>query len=310
MHPTIRQFVDSAAGHWFDWTNHGQRNRHRFYHDACGLRILNFHETPDRCFERFAKIVRRALDKYKPATPDDVDALMDGQLPHLNSDRVLFTFDDGYESNYRAARWLAEKGVRAIFFVVPSFLDRSPNRYLAYHRTNGISAYNFTHRCNTKSPRGLTSSQVKEMHAMGHRIGGHNYAHRNLGRLRNQADLDYEIGRTVGELGDLLATPCEDFAFAFGFNQHLSAEAAQYLANKCKRVYSAVRGLNVSSDAPPGMLLRITIQPERSMVLSMTAMEGALDHRSHSQRASLRDRFPCRKQAATNRRRTVLASGC
>jgi hypothetical protein len=303
----FRHGLYSAFGHWLQWTRSGERNRRLFSGSAHGLRILNFHETPGDCFHRFTQVFEIALDFYQPASPHDVDLLMACRWPQPSEDRVLFTFDDGYQSNFRAARWLAERGLQAIFFVVPSFLDRSPRDFLAYHRANGVTAYDFSRDCFSERPRGLSRSQVREMHAMGHRIGGHNYAHRNLAVLRDGASLDYEIGRTLHELGELLDAPCDDFAFAFGHDRHLSNEAARYLQRHCKRVYAAARGLNLPGTVPPKFLTRITVQPERPVPFSVAAMQGGLDHRSRSQLDTLHERFHLTQREVGGGQATTLS---
>lgn len=291
MRRQFRQVAQAATGAWLRWTKRGEKNRRGFYENMTGLRILTFHETPASYFDRFKCAAECALERYAAASPNDVNLLMQGCMPQQPEDTVLFTFDDGYRGNFYAARWLADQGVRAIFFVVPSFFDRSRFEYLKYHRVHGVQAYDFCHNCYIEPPRGLARSQVKEMHAMGHRIGAHNYAHRDLGRLRSPVDLDYEVGRSIDELSELLGAPCQDFAFAFGQPQHVSVEAARYLSQRCKRVYAAVRGMNVPGKTPPLFLTRNTIQPERPLSFTIASMQGGLDHRSRAQLTTLNARF-------------------
>ncbi|HYV67040.1 MAG TPA: polysaccharide deacetylase family protein, partial [Myxococcales bacterium] len=115
-------------------------DRRLLYGGANGLRIVTFHETPDGQLERLRRIVDWCRERFPMASPADVDGIVAGRWP-AGPDRVLLTFDDGYESNFAAARWLARIGVQAIFFVVPSLIDRTNEEYVSFHEQFGVNAY-------------------------------------------------------------------------------------------------------------------------------------------------------------------------
>ncbi len=102
------------------WRTSGRVRRDRvlLYGGRSGLRILTFHETLGDNMERFRRIVEWCRSRFAMATPADADEIAAGRWPH-DVVRILVTFDDGWESNCEAARWLAGIGVSAIFFVVP-----------------------------------------------------------------------------------------------------------------------------------------------------------------------------------------------
>src|SRR5690606_26471532 len=117
-----------------------------------------------------------------------------GRYADFGRDRLLLTFDDGDASNFQAAVRLAERGLQAIFFVVPSWIDRTVEQYLAYHESRGVKAHDLSGPFG-RQRRALTTSQLREMAAMGHRIAAHNHAHRSLGKLHDPADITYETNR-------------------------------------------------------------------------------------------------------------------
>jgi peptidoglycan/xylan/chitin deacetylase (PgdA/CDA1 family) len=262
-----------------------RRNRQRFHGGATGLRLVAGHETrgPSH-MRRLRQLVEHCERHFVIATPDDVVALTEGRYEPPERDAVVFTFDDGFSDNFEAAQFLAERKIRAIFFVIPSFLGRTPDEYYEFHARNGVDAFRFLPH--QRWSRGLERSQTLEMLSMGHWIAAHNYAHRNLGELHRESDLAYEIQRSVDELSELLGTRCEDFAWGFGRSQHFSAEAARYAMRTCRRVYSCVRGLNVPGRTPR-LLLRDAVQFEDSFLFSRLVLAGGMDDRYVKERETL-----------------------
>jgi len=256
----------------------GRINRRLLYRSGYGLRILTLHETRGAAqMERLRHLVEYCEQEFDFATPEDIAALCAGRFVPRGRDHLAFTFDDGHGDNFEAARYLATKGIRAYFFVIPAFLDRTVNEYYEFHDRNGVEPFPFASHHATS--QGLTRAHIKEMAAMGHVIGGHNYAHRNLGELRSAEDLEYEIRRSLEELSEILKQPCQDFAFGFGLPQHLSTEAFRYLDASCARLYSSVRGLNVPGQTPR-ILLREPANLWYPFAFTKSVLHGSLDLRA------------------------------
>jgi peptidoglycan/xylan/chitin deacetylase (PgdA/CDA1 family) len=219
-------------------------------------------------------IVDYIQSHFEMGTPDDAIALIDGRFESPPHDQLLLTFDDGFASNYDAAVYLNSLGIRAIFFVIPSFVGRSIPEYYAFHKKHGIEA----HPCllYNRDDRGLSPTQIREIVAMGHLVAAHNYSHRDLGRLHNTADLEYEIGRAIADLSDQLQHPCQDFAFGFGRAAHLSLQAAEYLQKRNIRTYSCIRGLNVAGRTAQ-ILGRDALSDKFPKKFTRAVLAGALD---------------------------------
>lgn len=272
----IDSWARRAWSVWARLTRRGERNRRDLYGGAFGLRMVTLHDTPSEDMDRFRRLVDACLERHAIAGPESVVALSEGRYEPGDADRLLFTFDDGMRNNYDAALHLQEKGVRAIFFVVPSFIGRTVREFVEFHRASGVEAFDL--RPDTELS-GLSPSEVREMAAMGHMIAGHNFAHRDLGSLSRVEDLDYEIGRALDTLSEVLRAPCEDFAFGFGRPNYLSAEAADYLNRRCRRVYACVRGLNVPGRTPR-YFLRDHVDLSFPPGFVRGCLDGSLDHRA------------------------------
>jgi peptidoglycan/xylan/chitin deacetylase (PgdA/CDA1 family) len=235
--------------------------------------MIAFHGTPPGELERVKAVVTWCLERLELGGPADVDTLCDGSWPHP-VDRIVFTFDDGLGSNFHAAEWLARMGIQAIFFIVPSLVDRTVGEFLRFHERNGVTAFP---PISDVEASGLSTSQVREMVAMGHRVGAHNFAHRDLGQLHTGDALHYEIDNALEHVGELTGAPCLDFALGFGQPENVSEEAAAYLLARAPRIYANHRGLNVPGRTPR-ILLRNSYFPNHPRTFIHACLEGCGDH--------------------------------
>lgn len=123
---------------------------------------------------------------------------------------------------------------------------------------------------------------------MGHRIGAHNFGHRDLGRLHALSDIRYEVDNAVDEIERIFGEPCKDFAIAFGQPFNVSDEAIVHLTEKELRVSSCHRGLNVPGKTPR-FLLRHACEPHHPTAFTRVCIEGGADrHLAESARSMLR----------------------
>lgn len=268
------QVMRWAAAQVWKATGRLGKDREELYGGATGLRAITFHETRDQELAKLRQVVEWCLDAFPMATPAHAAGLFDGSFRPGPRDRMLITFDDGLSSNYEAAVWLERKSVRAIFFVVPSLLDRSMEEYVRYHEDRGVTA----HRpLSAPGARGLARSQVKEMAAMGHLIAAHNFAHRDLGRISDPVGLRYEIDQSIDAVEELTGAPCQDFAIGFGQPHNISDEAARHLLSRVPRVYACHRGLNVPG-LTPRFALRHAYEPaQHPMAFTQVCLAGGGD---------------------------------
>jgi peptidoglycan/xylan/chitin deacetylase (PgdA/CDA1 family) len=263
------------AAQWWRASDRPRRDRDALYAGATGLRALTFHETVAGELEQVRRIVDWCRSRFPMATPEEADALFVGRWRDGPVDRVLVTFDDGLASNYEAARFLADAGVQAIFFVVPSLVDRTMAEYLRYHERFGVAAHPPLAAADT---RGLSRSEVREIAAMGHRVGAHNFAHRDLGRLHHPDEIQYEVANALEGVAELTGAECRDFAIGFGQPENVSDEAAAFLVARGLRTYACHRGLNVPGRTPR-FLLRHSVEPDHPFAFTRICVEGGADRR-------------------------------
>ncbi len=275
-----RSGVRTVAAAWMKLQDLPGKNREQLYDGANGLRIATFHETPTESLERFKHFVRAFRKRWEIVAPEDVDDFEDMSA---KADRLLLTFDDGFESNFAAAKFLADEGIRAIFFVVPEFVGRSVDEMMAAVSERGLRSKPI-HQNGQK--RGLSKPQLAEMIKMGHRIAAHNTCHRDLGKMTEDDDIEIEIGEVVETISSWLTEPCRDFAFAWGREKNLTPKSAKRLTETGCRIYASIRGLNPYGSSSP-VLWRNAVQLSEPLPFVLAGLRGGMDHRVEGARREL-----------------------
>ncbi len=272
--PVLDRALRWTAARWWGASGQAARNRARYYGGATGVRLFCFHDTQPAVLEELKRLADWCRERLDVGSPSDVDALVSGRWAGAPRDRMVFTFDDGFETNHRAAELLHREGLSAFFFLVPSLVGRTVAEHGRFHERHGVKAFGFGGR---NDARGLCASQVREMVAMGHRIGAHNFAHRDLGQLHDPESLRYEITNALDAIGELTGTECQDFAVGFGLPCNLSPEATAYLLARTPRVFLAHRGLNVPGRTPR-FLLRHAVVSTHPFAFTSACATGSGDH--------------------------------
>lgn len=257
------------------------RNR-RAYGPAPGVRVLMLHAEDMDDFDRFRQFVDWCGAQYPFVGPEalTMDAAAAG-----GRDTVLLTIDDGHARTFPALEWLAGIGVRVLYFVIPSYIGRSVREFLALHASRGVEAYNIAGRPDLDATRGLDLHQLRQFEAMGHRLGAHNNAHRDL-RTLDAAGARYEIADAADSLAQMLGHGIDDFAWAFGKLSNITPEALTLMRAHFLRVYSSVRGLNVPH-VTSAVILRDPVSVDAPTVFNTACIRGALDHSYRLEREEL-----------------------
>jgi len=151
---------------------------------------------------------------------------------------VSITFDDGYEVNCRAALpLLIERGVPCTYFVCTQPVLK------------GIPFEHDRMMGNRFQPNSV--EQLRELARAGIEIGAHSRTHADLGRIDDHAALYDEIVTSRDELAAAVGRPIRYFAFPFGCQKNLTAEAFR-LAREAEYagVFSAYGGYNFPGGDP------------------------------------------------------------
>lgn len=123
---------------------------------------------------------------------------------------VVITFDDGYADNFAAFEMLAERGMRATWFMVSGSIGRAP-AWPGDGRPAG---------------RLLSGDELRAMQAGGMEIGSHTRSHCRLTETPPE-NLEDELRGSRADLEDLLGRPVTSFAYPYGGFDERSVEAVR-----------------------------------------------------------------------------------
>lgn len=158
---------------------------------------------------------------------------------------VVITFDDGYVDNMAACDALAERGMRASWFIVSGSIGREPD-WPADGRPVG---------------RLLDATELRQMHAAGMEIGSHTVSHARLPDLDDGA-LTRELVDSMAAIEDAVGAPVTSFAYPYGLFDARCEEAVRrsgYTAACTTRTGWAMR------DGDPLKLRRLTVFNDDSL---------------------------------------------
>jgi peptidoglycan/xylan/chitin deacetylase (PgdA/CDA1 family) len=182
--------------------------------------VIGIHETPASHEIQFRNQLAWVAEKFSIVDlPRFAELWLQPSQPgNSKKPPVLFTFDDGRESNYTVAAPLLESfGGRGVFFVVPSFAECSGEeaRRFYYSRVNPGGTANYATAGDWKP---MNPGQIAELAARGHTIGNHTLSHARLRGLSRE-ELESEIGNSARKIGSWTGKPVEAFAWTFGWNE-------------------------------------------------------------------------------------------
>jgi peptidoglycan/xylan/chitin deacetylase (PgdA/CDA1 family) len=183
---------------------------------ASGL-IVGVHETPAALESKFHDQLKWASQHFTITTLESFANLWDDPPLQDSKPLLLFTFDDGRESNYAVAAPLLESfGGRGVFFVVPAFAECAADKALQFYRAN-INPDSRPGDEQWEDWRPMNPAQIADLAARGHAIGNHTLTHQRLVGLSSDK-LEHEIGDSARKLAAWTQKPIDAFAWTFGWN--------------------------------------------------------------------------------------------
>lgn len=182
--------------------------------------VVAMHETPPSMEPQFRQQLEFASKHFTVTSLEGFAKLweQDSESDAGSKPLLLFTFDDGRESNYVVAAPLLEAfGGRGVFFVVPAFAEQAgTEKALAFYQT----------KMNPNSKPGdeevedwkpMSPAQIADLANRGHAIGSHTLTHERLVGLTPET-LEREIGESARQLTAWTKKPVDAFAWTFGWD--------------------------------------------------------------------------------------------
>lgn len=255
-----------------------------------GFRILIFHDIPDDLVPAFGRLVHEVVASHGAISPEQAADWLTGAPQHRRSASwrapYLFTFDDGFASNCRAAlEILNAHQIKALFFVCPKLLDLS-----GADQQNAVAENVFQGRRPATDLKLMSWDDIRGLAGAGHSIGCHGMSHRRLNGL-NDDELSAEILDAADTLKDRLGDETPWFAYSFGDIDSIDAPAMSVISRRFRFCRSGIRGINTAATAPTRLLAE-QLDLAASPTYWKLVLEGGLDFRYESARRRLRNLVP------------------
>lgn len=222
---------------------------------ASSLRVLIFHETPEKDLGRLRKLLETLKKSHRFIDADQFVAMMSGKQK-IEGHNLLLTFDDGFRSNrILAEQVLSPMGIRAVFFVATGFVGcDSAEASVTYVRERLLRS-----NLPAELSQPLTWRDLRWLIDQGHEIGAHTVSHARLSELSELDDLRNEIVSSGDELEKELGIQVRFFSYPFGDIGSISQVALSLIRNRYRFCFSGVRGDN-GVDVNPMAIRREAIQ--------------------------------------------------
>jgi peptidoglycan/xylan/chitin deacetylase (PgdA/CDA1 family) len=181
--------------------------------------VIAMHETPTHLQSKFREQLEWASQHFTIVSLEGFAELWKRPRPDVGQKPLLlYTFDDGRESNYTVAAPLLESfGGRAVFFVAPVFAECADKQQaLSFYRTRINPGFK-EGEYEPEDWQPMNPAQIADLAARGHAIGNHTLTHERLVGLSSE-HLEREIGDSARKLAAWTNKRIEAFAWTFGWD--------------------------------------------------------------------------------------------
>ena len=224
------------------------------------VQVVEMHETLPRDADRLRRQLEWVARRFTLITPSTFFELWDRSfpLPQWQKPAVLFTFDDGRETNYTVAAPLLEAmGTRGLFFVVPDFIglvaEQARDFYYSRIDIRGTAPSDSPEQWNPMNPE-----QLADLSRRGHSIGNHTLSHANLSHL-SRADLERQIVASAVKIASWTHKNVDAFAWPYAWNA-ISRAAWEMIRETHRFCFSPCPGSTQYSADSPHLIWRTEIE--------------------------------------------------
>lgn len=211
------------------------------------LIVLNYHGTQKKFFSSFQQQITRLQKRYTFISPAQLDDYFANKLS-LDRPAALISFDDGIRSNLDAAEWLEQQNIRAIFFVVPGFIDTPPEKQKEFFLRNIRPHINPAIDTQPEDFSAMTWSELTDLHRRGHAIGAHTITHTLVAATSSEENAAYEIVTCKELIEKKISAPVDCFCAPNNSLLSCGAKEMALVKKHYRYFFSTLPGSNLSRE--------------------------------------------------------------
>ena len=252
--------------------------------------VVAMHETPASMKDQFRQQLEFAAKHFTITSLEGFAKLWEERSETTPSSKplLLFTFDDGRESNYVVAGPLLESfGGRGVFFIVPAFAEQAgTEKALAYYRAK-MNPDSMPGDEEVEDWKPMSPVQIADLANRGHAIGSHTLTHERLIGLPPET-LEREIGDSARQITAWTKKPVDAFAWTFGWNM-IDADAWRTIQKYHRFCFTPCAGAIRPDREHQSLLWRREIETRYTTPEYRFCYSGLVDLWWRNRRARLRD---------------------
>lgn len=229
---------------------------------SAGPRVLvvEMHETLRRDAERFRRQLEWVAERFTLISPEIFFGLWDGAQTSANWSKpaVLFTFDDGRESNYAVAAPLLESmGTRGLFFVVPEFIGLKGSQAKDFYYSR-IDNRGHAPAVSEEEWTPMSPDQLVDLVRRGHSVGNHTLSHVSLSGL-SPSELPGQVEGGAEKIASWTQKRVEAFAWPYSWTA-MTRQAWDLVRATHRFCFSPCPGTTDCSSDSPHLIWRTEIE--------------------------------------------------
>ncbi len=164
----------------------------KFTYDSDELIVLNYHSTPKKFIDNFEKQTLFFKKHFDIINPECLTDYYNGKLTSKKP-KLLLTFDDGLKNNLYAAEVLYKHGIKAIFFLIPDFVDSDVTSQKGYYLKHIRPIINPNIDFESEDFEAIGWADLSELVSQGHCMGSHSKSHTMVADKLTESQLTEEI---------------------------------------------------------------------------------------------------------------------
>jgi peptidoglycan/xylan/chitin deacetylase (PgdA/CDA1 family) len=251
--------------------------------------VVAMHETPVSMEAQFRQQLEFAAKHFTITSLEGFAKLWEERPKSAMRSKplLLFTFDDGRESNNVVAAPLLESfGGRGVFFIVPAFAEQAgTEKALAYYRAK-MNPDSMPGDEEVEDWKPMSPVQIADLANRGHAIGSHTLTHERLIGLPPET-LEREIGDSARQITAWTKKPVDAFAWTFGWNV-IDADAWRTIQKYHRFCFAPCAGAIHPDREHPSLLWRREIETRYTTPEYRFCYSGLVDLWWRNRRARLR----------------------
>jgi peptidoglycan/xylan/chitin deacetylase (PgdA/CDA1 family) len=222
------------------------------------LLVLNYHSTPKKFIPNLEKQLLFFQKEFDIISPNEVsDFYKSSGNSTSKKIKLLLTFDDGLANNLLAIELLNKYSIKAIFFVVPKFIDSDNQK--EYYLKNIRPEINDNIDFRKEDFEAMSWGELSLTSTQGHKIESHSLTHVMCAEDENEVRQNEEIVISRAIIENKLNIQIDSFCAPNDSLKSVNSDSLLLIKQNYTYFYSTFPGSN-SLDKDPMFIKRSNVE--------------------------------------------------